>query len=243
MSNSATTQTPLGTTMNEYLIAVSENDGAGAAAQGRLLEARAAFTAQLQKSGALLDGERLRSSAEGRRVKNVDGRVRVEKGPFGRALGTYWSVRARDLDEAVALARDVPVLPEDTVEVRPIMKGDHDPAKADRPGKVFAFEVLGNAPNEDAWVKIMDRIDGDTNDQFPESFLAGLRLEAPHTGRLLVTQHGKPVVLDGPFLESKEVIGGLFFVRMASLEDAVAWASQTAFARLGSAEIREVWRS
>ena len=48
---------------------------------------------------------------------------------------------------------------------------------------------------------------------------------------------------DGPFLESKEVIGGLFFLRMPSIEDAVLWASQTPFVSHGALEIRERWRT
>jgi len=233
--------------MNEYLIAVSESEGAAAAEQARVLEARAAYTAQLKKSGAFLDGERLRSSTEGRRVKSVDGKLQIDEGPFAGTLGSYWAVKAKDLDEAVSLARQLPLAPGETVEVRPIMKGEHQPAKTDKPGRVFAFGVLGSAPNEEAWIRLMNRIDADTNDRpsesFPDRFIAGLRLEAPRTGRRLVNQHGKTVVLDGPFLESKEVIGGIFFMRLASLEDAVAWVSTTPFVGIGSAEVREVWRS
>jgi hypothetical protein len=229
--------------MNEYMIFVNENDHATAADAARVMEGRAAYTAQLKKSGALLDGERLRTSNEGRRVLTADGKVRVEKGPFQDTVASYWTVKAKDLDSAVALAKQLPVLPNESVEVRPVMKGQYDPTKSDKTGKLFAFAVLGNAPNEEAWIHLMDRIDNDTNDKFPPGMVGGVRLEAPRTGRRLVNQHGKTVVLDGPFLESKEVIGGLFFCRMTSLEDAVEWVSSTAFVRIGGAEIREVWRS
>ncbi len=50
-------------------------------------------------------------------------------------------------------------------------------------------------------------------------------------------------MFDGPFLESKEVIGGVFFMRVASIEDAVAWALGTRFIAHGALEIREVWRT
>jgi hypothetical protein len=229
--------------MNEYMILVNENDNATAAEAARVMEGRAAYTAQLKKSGALLDGERLRTSGEARRVTFDGGKARVTSGPFGDALGSYLSVQAKDLDSAIALAKQLPTLPGDSVEVRPIMKGQHDPQKTDKTGKVFAFGVLGNEPNEEAWIRTMNAIDGDTGDHFPPGFIGGVRLEAPRTGRRLVNQHGTTVVLDGPFLESKEVIGGLFFCRMASLEDALAWVENTAFVRLGGCEIREVWRS
>ena len=54
---------------------------------------------------------------------------------------------------------------------------------------------------------------------------------------------GQRGVFDGPFLESKEVIGGLFFMRLSTLEEAVRWAGQTAFVKHGALEIRELWRS
>jgi hypothetical protein len=44
-------------------------------------------------------------------------------------------------------------------------------------------------------------------------------------------------------LETKEVIGGLFFMRMATLDEAVEWAHESEFVKLGTLEIRELWRS
>lgn len=35
---------------------------------------------------------------------------------------------------------------------------------------------------------------------------------------------GKRVVLDGPFAESKELVGGFYLVDVGSLEEAIAWA-------------------
>jgi hypothetical protein len=90
----------------------------------------------------------------------------------------------------------------------------------------------------------MDRIDDETGGRFPEaSFLGGLRLEPPSRGRRIVTRGERRATFDGPFLESKEVIGGLFFVRMTSIEDAVRWAAETPFVVHGALEIRELWRT
>jgi hypothetical protein len=35
---------------------------------------------------------------------------------------------------------------------------------------------------------------------------------------------GDPVVTDGPFAESKEILGGYWIIRVADREEAVAWA-------------------
>jgi hypothetical protein len=130
------------------------------------------------------------------------------------------------------------------VEVRPVMKGQFEPDKTSQKGRVFAFAVLGTAPDEGSWIDLMDRIDERTQAHFPEhQFRGGVRLEAPSRGQKLDSTGGRRAVFDGPFLESKEVIGGLFFMRMASLDEAVDWANQSAFVEHGALEIRELWRS
>jgi hypothetical protein len=134
--------------------------------------------------------------------------------------------------------------PGDTLDVRPLLGGDVRADKTSRQGKTFAFAVLGNAASEEAWVELMDRIEADTHDRFPdERFVGGVRLEAPGRGRQIVSRGAKRAVMDGPFLESKEVIGGIFFMRMADLDEAVRWARATRFMKHGALEIRELWRS
>jgi hypothetical protein len=85
----------------------------------------------------------------------------------------------------------------------------------------------------------MDRIDDSTHDRFPnERFAGGVRLEP--AGRRV---GGRRAHFDGPFLESKEVIGGLFFLRLASIDSAVEWALRSSFVEHGALEIRELWRT
>jgi hypothetical protein len=129
-------------------------------------------------------------------------------------------------------------------EVRPLMKGRHQPDKTSQQGRVFAFAVLGNAPSQQGWIDVMDRIDESTRDGFPaDRFRGGVRLHEPGRGRRMTSAGGRRAVFDGPFLESKEVIGGFFFMRMASLDEAADWASRSEFVQHGAVEIRELWRS
>ncbi|HWZ91409.1 MAG TPA: YciI family protein [Polyangiaceae bacterium] len=246
--------------MSEFMVMIHESEAAEAAlgpAETRAqLEARAAYEQDLRAAGAHCDGERFRPSVEGRRVRRRDGQLHVDRGPFEeKALGAYYIVEAPNLDAAVALAQACPVSPDAELDVRPVMRGDLSPDKASQQGRVFAFAVLGSAPNEPAWSGIMDRIQEITREArarggydeipgFPAAQrLGGVRLEAPGRGRRVVNTGGRRAVFDGPFLESKEVIGGLFFMRMASLEAAVQWASEKPFLQYGATELRELWRS
>jgi hypothetical protein len=226
--------------MPEFMILIHED----AAEQARiapsetqkLIEAHAAYVGTLRAAGAYRDGERLRPSAEGRRVRQNT----VEAGPFAAELAGYYVVSAPDLSTAATLAESCPMAPGDTLDVRPLMKGDVRPDKSSARGKTFAFGVLGNAANEAAWIDVMDRIDAETHDRFPaDSFAGGVRLEPPTRGRHITS---KRAMMDGPFLESKEVIGGVFFLRLPSLDEAVAWAAASKFVVHGALEVRELWR-
>jgi hypothetical protein len=210
-----------------------------------LVEGHAAYERTLRAASAYVDGERLRPSSEGRRVKSPDGQPHVEPGPFrDKALSGYYVVEAETVNGAVGLTEGCPLSPGGELDVRPVLKGRFLPDKTSQQGRVFAFAVLGSAESEASWTEIMDRIDERTSSAFPsERFRGGVRLQAPKTGRRVTSTGGRRAVFDGPFLESKEVIGGLFFLRMPSLEEAVAWASDTSFVELGTLEIRELWRS
>ena len=235
--------------MPRFMVMVLANEaeeGALAPPETRaLVEGHSAYERKLRAVSAYLDGERLRPSSEGRRVSSRDGQPRVDAGPFAdRALSGYYVVEAEGLDAAVKLAEECPMSPGAEVEVRPLLKGRLQPGKASQQGRVFAYAVLGSAPSEEGWTAVMDRIDESTREGFPaDRFLGGVRLLEPGRGRRVASAGGRRAVFDGPFLESKEVIGGLFFMRMASLEEAVDWASRSEFVKHGAVEIRELWRS
>ena len=66
--------------------------------------------------------------------------------------------------------------------------------------------------------------------------------EALHPGGKLVKGAKKPLVTDGPFAESKELVGGYFVVKAASLDEAAEIARQgyPDFSAGGGVEVREV---
>jgi hypothetical protein len=219
--------------MSDYLLVMLEDEREHAAqtpkAIAELIVRRAEFGEELRRAGQLRDSGRFRPSREGKRVRGA----RVDDGPFAGALAAYYWIDVPTLEDAATIAARIPALPSDRVDVRPLMKGGVRPDKEAKPGKIFGFAVLGDATSEAGWVEVMDRIDAETQDAFPAAAaLGGNRLRPPSRA-----------MFDGPYLESKEVIGGVFFLRMTTIAEAVRWALQTRFVVYGALEIRELWRS
>ena len=65
-------------------------------------------------------------------------------------------------------------------------------------------------------------------------------LHPPSMGARVSFATGKPVVTDGPFTESKEVLGGYWMIEVDSLQAAIAWAKKCPGAENEIIEIRQV---
>jgi hypothetical protein len=52
---------------------------------------------------------------------------------------------------------------------------------------------------------------------------------------------GKSQVLDGPYADSKEQLGGYYLIDVPDLDAAISWASRCPGASHGSIEVRPVW--
>jgi hypothetical protein len=69
----------------------------------------------------------------------------------------------------------------------------------------------------------------------------GLPLGAPENATVVKVQEGKTITTDGPFVSTKEAIGGFFTFEADDLDAAIEIASRVPAARLGGAiEIRPV---
>jgi hypothetical protein len=66
--------------------------------------------------------------------------------------------------------------------------------------------------------------------------LGGHELQDPSTATTVSRKNGKVVVTDGPFIESKEVIGGFAIIEVADLDEALAMAKEWP----GTVEIRPI---
>jgi hypothetical protein len=71
--------------------------------------------------------------------------------------------------------------------------------------------------------------------------LHGDRLRPPTAARTVRVRAGKAVVTDGPFTETKEMIGGYDVIEAADFAEAIEIASKHPVARFGMIEIRLFW--
>src|ERR1700681_4048618 len=53
--------------------------------------------------------------------------------------------------------------------------------------------------------------------------------------------NGKSQVLDGPYADSKEQLGGYFIIDVADLDAAISWAARCPAAGHGVVEVRPLW--
>jgi hypothetical protein len=77
-----------------------------------------------------------------------------------------------------------------------------------------------------------------------EMIAAGVRRFAGGLGAaqtLRPQPNGELLVTDGPYLETKELVGGITIVETATLEEALAWARRGAKAFGTPVEVREIF--
>ena len=67
------------------------------------------------------------------------------------------------------------------------------------------------------------------------------RLRPSATATTLRTSNGKLQVLDGPFAESKEQLGGYYLIDVPDLDAAMQWAGRCPAAQHGIVEVRAIW--
>ena len=68
--------------------------------------------------------------------------------------------------------------------------------------------------------------------------VAGDALQGTETATTVRVRNGKASTFDGPFAETKEVLGGFYIVNVASLERAQELAAKIPGAKTGSIEVR-----
>jgi len=97
------------------------------ATMGPVMEEYNAYSQMLRDKGAYVAGEALQPVTTATSIRVRDGQTMTTDGPFAEtkeALGGFYLIDAKDLDEALDLGRNCPGAKFGTIEVRPIVDFD-----------------------------------------------------------------------------------------------------------------------
>ena len=72
-------------------------------------------------------------------------------------------------------------------------------------------------------------------------YLGSNRLRPTNSASTVRVADGKTQVLDGPYAETKEQLGGYYMIDVPDLDSALAWAARCPGAAHGVMEVRPVW--
>lgn len=74
-------------------------------------------------------------------------------------------------------------------------------------------------------------------------WVIGDQLAPPRRARSVRVREGKKLVTDGPFAETKELVGGFDIIEADNLDEAVEIAAGHPVAEVGTIEVRPFWGS
>ena len=113
----------------KYMLLIYDNEQAWAriseADQRKIYGEYMQFTEDIKASRNYLAGSQLQPIATATSVRVRDGRDVVTDGPFAETheqLGGYFLIEAKNLDEATAIAAQIPSARTGTIEVRPLVE-------------------------------------------------------------------------------------------------------------------------
>jgi hypothetical protein len=100
--------------------------------------------------------------------------------------------------------------------------------------------ILGSVPAAEADSMMRQCLDHADELRQKGKLLESQMLEPAETAKAVRIRNGRPAVMDGPFSEAKEVLGGFNLIEADSIEEATQIALQFPWAKTGCVEVRPV---
>lgn len=190
----------------------------------------AAYTAFHEKSGAaIVAGDALTSASGAVRIAGGPGAPLVTDGPYAEGAevaGGYYVFEADNLDEALALARDIPACQEGAVELWPMVGWEPSGQSIGSDWFALLLEPPGTecTPSTEEWESGACE-HAEFGKAAGEAILAGAPLHPPSTATTVKVRDGQTILTDGPYVEGAEVASGFYVLRADHRDDAVKLAS------------------
>lgn len=214
-----------------------------------------AICQELTEQGKFKTASPLKPVATAVTVRVRNGEQQITTGPFAETieqLGGYYILDLNNLDEAIAIASRLPPVNKGTVEIRPIRDTHNLPVaklQAEVPTGMKKFMFLcyddekywhsvGPEVHEAAIqqaVSITQRLDRQGQ------FVSASPLHPTSTATSVRVRDGKRIITDGPFAETREVLGGYYLILAKDQAEALSYAAEHPGIHVGAVEVREVF--
>src|SRR3984893_7855947 len=233
--------------MAQYLVAIHLPDDFDPSAQDEAMERDIhALNKEMEAKGVRLFAGGLRPANEAKSLRiQPDRKVLITDGPYLETkehVGGFWILEVADMDEALAWARKAVSACRAPVEVGSFFRSDPTGLLARTPLKEGMTQFL-------ATIYLPDNFDPSAQDKEMESDFDALNEEMEASGvkevfagglspakeakSLRAQPDGKVLITDGPYLETKEHIGGVWVLEAADLGWGLAWGRARAASLVG----------
>lgn len=181
----------------------------------------------------------------------------VTSGPFAETveqLGGFYILELADLDEAIAVASRLPPVKKGTVEIRPMITldslpeervtliRDHDPTLTPFMFLCYDDEEHWKSVGPDAHHAAITEAVAITHELAQRGrYISAAPLHPVATATSVRVRNGQRVITDGPFAETREVLGGYYLILANSQDEALKIAARHSGARVGAVEVRPLF--
>lgn len=213
---------------------------------------------EIAAKGQLLSAAPLLPVATGGTVRVRDGQNLITTGPFAETieqLGGFYIIDVDNLDEAIAISGRLPAAAKGTVEIRPLLKLEGLPTEKLSPESSGPETSLSKFmflcyDDEEAWrragpdahlaamqeaVKLTHWLDQ------RGQYLSASPLHPIATATSVRIRNSHRFVTDGPFAETREVLGGYYVMLAQDQAEALEIAARHSGARVGAVEVRQIF--
>lgn len=197
-------------------------DGAAAMAAFESFHATAA--------AAIRAGDALMPAATGVRISGGPDAPVVTDGPFAESAEMacgYYVFEAENLDEALALARDVPVAAFGAVELWPLVHSVELSRKLtgnDWLALLLEPPASAHTPGTPEWEAVAAK-HADLHTAAGDHVIGGAALHDRTTATTVRVRDGEVLITDGPYVEGAEIATGIYLLGAADRDEAVKIAS------------------
>jgi hypothetical protein len=109
------------------IVKATRESEAGEMPKEEMLRAMGNYNEQLVKAGVMLDGDGLKPSSKGKRVKFSGSQRTITDGPFAETkelIAGYWVWKVKNMDEALDWIKRAPFDQDTEIEIRPFFEAD-----------------------------------------------------------------------------------------------------------------------